>query len=114
VATWNYIAVRATGVAHAVSLTEQCPAVDDAMSGMVETYDPAYHAQCAALSEHYHEGMLRGIEVLSLVVTSLEGTVKLSQNKSAHDQLAVEAHLLAQSDAAARAAGGVMRERRGG
>ncbi len=113
VPTWNYIAVHATGAASAVSLTEQRPAVDDAMHGMVETYDPGYHEQYAALSEHYREGMLRGITVFSLVVTLLEGKAKLSQNKNPHDQLAVEAHLLAQSDAAARETGELMRERRG-
>ncbi len=112
VPTWNYIAVHATGVAGAVSLTDQRPAVDTAMHGMVETYDPAYHSQYAALSEHYREGMLRGIVVFSLVVTRLEGTAKLSQNKNPDDRLAVEAHLLAQADPAARATGASMRERR--
>jgi transcriptional regulator len=114
VPTWNYIAVHATGVARAVSLTDARPAVDTAMHGMVETYDPGYHAQYAALSEPYREGMLRGLVVFSLVVTRLEGTAKLSQNKNPHDQLAVEAHLLAQEDPAARAAGESMRVRRTG
>ncbi len=112
VPTWNYIAVHATGAARAVSLTEQRPAVDDAMHTMVSTYDPAYHTQYAALSDHFREGMLRGIVVFSLTVTQFEGKAKLSQNKNPHDQAAVEAHLLAHSDPAARATGESMRERR--
>jgi transcriptional regulator len=112
VPTWNYIAVHATGVASAVSLTGQRPEVDDAMHSMVSTYDPGYHAQYAALSDHYREGMLRGIVVFSLTVTQLEGKAKLSQNRNPHDQAAIEAHLLAHADPAARATGESMRSRR--
>jgi transcriptional regulator len=112
VPTWNYIAVHATGAARVVSLTGQRPEVDDAMHTMVSTYDPAYHAQYAALSDHFREGMLRGIVVFSLTVTQLEGKAKLSQNRNPHDLASVEAHLLAQTDPAARATGESMRSRR--
>jgi transcriptional regulator len=112
VPTWNYIAVHATGVARSVSLAEQRPAVDDAMHSMVSTYDPAYHRQYAELSDHFREGMLRGIVVFSLTVTQLEGKAKLSQNRNPHDQAAVEAHLLAHPDPAAQATGASMRDRR--
>jgi transcriptional regulator len=112
VPTWNYIAVHATGLLRSVALAEHRPQVDRAMHDMIETFDPAYHTQHAALSDHFREGMLKGITVFSMVVQTLEGKAKLSQNRNPHDRAAVEAHLSGHPDAAARATGHAMRARR--
>jgi transcriptional regulator len=111
VPTWNYIAVHATGVARTIAMHAERAAMDQAMHDMVETYDPAYHAQYAGLSDRFREGMLSGIVVFSLAVSTLEGKAKLSQNRNPHDQAAVTAHLLAHADPAARATGEAMRAR---
>jgi transcriptional regulator len=112
VPTWNYIAVHATGALRSVSLTDHRPGVDRAMHDMIEAFDPAYHTQHAALSDHFREGMLKGIAVFSMTVDRLEGKAKLSQNRNPHDQAAVEAHLRSSDDAAARETAEAMRATR--
>jgi transcriptional regulator len=112
VPTWNYLAVHATGTLNSVPLTERRPDVDHAMHSMIDAFDPAYHAQHAALSDHYREGMLKGIVVFSMTVDRLEGKAKLSQNRNPHDRLAVESHLHSLDDTAARATAEAMRTRR--
>jgi transcriptional regulator len=114
VPTWNYIAVHATGPARAVALDAERPRVDALMHDMIDVVDRSYHAQYAALSPPFREGMLKGIVPFELHVARLEGKAKLSQNRNPHDQAAVEAHLLASDDPAARATGAAMRARRVG
>ncbi|MCU0634231.1 MAG: FMN-binding negative transcriptional regulator [Gemmatimonadaceae bacterium] len=111
VPTWNYIAVHATGAPHAISMERDRARMDGAMHDMVDTFDPAYHAQYAALSERFREGMLKGITLFALPVTHIEGKAKLSQNRNPHDQASVAAHLLEHEDPAARATGEAMRSR---
>lgn len=109
VPTWNYIAVHATGPVTPVTIGRDRARMEDMMHGMIDTYDPAYHAQYAQLGDKFRDGMLHGIVAFELVVTTLEGKAKLSQNRNPHDQAAVLAHLLASDDPAARAAGEAMR-----
>lgn len=112
VPTWNYIAVHASGPAHPLTVDTGRPRVDEMIHDMINTFDPAYHAQYTHLTEKYRDGMLQGIVAFELAVMRLEGKAKLSQNRNLHDQAAVESHLLASDDPAAQATGAAMRARR--
>jgi transcriptional regulator len=112
VPTWNYIAVHATGPITAVTSSEHRPKMDAMMHDMIDAIDPSYHAQYQSLTDRYRDGMLQGIVAFELVVARLEGKAKLSQNRNPHDQAAVEAHLRASDDPAARATADAMRSSR--
>jgi transcriptional regulator len=109
VPTWNYIAVHASGPITPLTSADDRPQMDTLMHDMIDTFDKSYHAQYANLTDRYRDGMLAGIVAFELAVTRLEGKAKLSQNRNPHDQDAVEAHMLASADPAARAAGEAMR-----
>jgi transcriptional regulator len=110
VPTWNYIAVHAYGTPVVLTASETRVALEASMEEMIAAYEPAYQSQWESLSERFREGMLRGVVGFTMAVTRLEGKAKLSQNRSAMDQHAVAAALLASDDPAAQATGVAMRE----
>lgn len=111
VPTWNYIAVHATGVLHAVMFNDTPENMEKMLDTMIAQYDPAYGAQWRDLSAKFRDGMMRGVVGFEMPVQHLEGKYKLSQNRSTHDQAAVQAMLEASDDESARAVAQVMKSR---
>ena len=111
VPTWNYIAVHATGVLHSVLFAETPENMEAMLDTMIAQYDPSYGAQWRDLPPKFRDGMMRGVVGFEMPVRELEGKYKLSQNRSAHDQAAVQAMLLTSDDASARAVAQAMQER---
>lgn len=110
VPTWNYIAVHATGVLHSVLFTDTPENMETMLDTMIAQYDPSYGAQWRDLPAKFRDGMMRGVVGFEMPVQHLEGKFKLSQNRSAHDQTAVEAMLAASDDVSARDVAAAMRE----
>ncbi|MEO7997323.1 MAG: FMN-binding negative transcriptional regulator [Gemmatimonadaceae bacterium] len=111
VPTWNYIAVHATGVLHSVLFTDTPENMETMLDTMIAQYDPHYGAQWRDLPAKFRDGMMRGVVGFEMPVLQLEGKYKLSQNRSAHDQAAVQAMLAASDDESAREVAQVMHER---
>ena len=111
VPTWNYIAVHATGVLHSVLFADAPEDMETMLDTMIAQYDPAYGAQWRDLPPKFRDGMMRGVVGFEMPVHQLEGKFKLSQNRSTHDQAAVQAMLEVSSDVSAQAVAHVMRER---
>lgn len=111
VPTWNYIAVHATGVLHSVLFTDTPENMETMLDTMIAQYDPSYGAQWRDLSPKFRDGMMRGVVGFEMPVQHLEGKYKLSQNRSTHDQAAVQAMLEASNDESARDVARVMLER---
>ncbi|MEO7362983.1 MAG: FMN-binding negative transcriptional regulator [Gemmatimonadaceae bacterium] len=113
VPTWNYIAVHATGVLHSVLFNETPEDIETMLDTMIAQYDPAYGAQWRDLPAKFRDGMMRGVVGFEMPVQQLEGKYKLSQNRSTHDQAAVQAMLATSDDVSARDVARAMQERRG-
>jgi transcriptional regulator len=111
VPTWNYIAVHATGVLHSVLFNDTPENMETMLDTMIAQYDPGYGAQWRDLPAKFRDGMMRGVVGFEMPVQQLEGKYKLSQNRSAHDQAAVQAMLEASDDESARAVAQVMKSR---
>lgn len=111
VPTWNYIAVHATGVLHSVLFTDTPENMEKMLDTMIAQYDPNYGVQWRELSAKFRDGMMRGVVGFEMPVHQLEGKYKLSQNRSTHDQAAVQAMLALSDDVSAREVAQVMHER---
>jgi transcriptional regulator len=87
VPTWNYTAVHLSGT---VRVHDDPEWVRDAVTRLTDQHeqgrDPRWHVTDAPAA--YIDGQLRGIVGLEITVTRVEGKAKLSQNRSAADQLA--------------------------
>jgi len=90
VPTWNYGAVHIYGTATIFSSPE---ALQVMLHELVDTFEPAYAAQWAGLSEAYRERMLSHIVGFEITATRIEAKLKLSQNRSRDDQANVIASL---------------------
>lgn len=110
VPTWNYIAVHAYGVPQVITFNDSPKSIDNMIDGMIDTYEADYKSRWHSLSNRFREGMMNGIVGFEMTVTRLEGTYKLSQNKSQADQQVVSDTLLQSSDPAARAVGAAMKQ----
>ena len=111
VPTWNYIAVHAMGVLHTVRFADSPQEMETMLDTMIAQYDPAYQEQWSSLTDKFRDGMMRGVVGFEMPVQQLEGKYKLSQNRSAHDQAAVQAMLDASDDASAKAIADAMQSR---
>ena len=111
VPTWNYIAVHAVGVLQTVCFADTPHAMERMLDTMIAQYDPAYGDQWHSLPGKFRDGMMRGVVGFEMPVQQLEGKYKLSQNRSAHDQAAVQAMLDASGDESARAIAQAMQSR---
>ena len=112
VPTWNYIAVHAVGVLQTIRFTETPQVMEAMLDTMIAQYDPGYIEQWNSLSDKFRDGMMKGVVGFEMAVERLEGKYKLSQNKSAHDQAAVQAMLEQSDDVVAREVAETMRSRR--
>ena len=108
VPTWNYVAVHAYGIPHAIAY-EDAPARMQAMlEAMIDQYDAAYQAQWHSLSDKFRHGMMSWVVGFEMAVTRLEGKVKLSQNRSLADQYSVAQAMLQSADTTERGVGEAM------
>lgn len=107
VPTWNYCAVHAYGKASEISEPEHMLA---AMERSITTYEPEYLKQFRNMPEKFVNGLLKGIVMLEIKISKLEGKYKLSQNKSAADRYNVRESMLNSSDSTIRRTGELMLE----
>jgi len=83
VPTWNYYAVHAYG---------ECTLVQDrsdairSLEDMIMVYEADYKAQWDSLSDSFKDRMLNGIVAFTITVTDIQGSQKMSQNKSVDEQ----------------------------
>jgi transcriptional regulator len=101
VPTWNYIAVEIAGEVTAFSDADALRAQVSRITDMMEASAAAPWAVSDA-PEDYIAKMLNGITGLKLVIESIEGSRKLSQNRPEGDRAAVLNGFDHSSDPAAR------------
>jgi transcriptional regulator len=106
VPTWNYVAVHAYGAATIINDRDQAFV---ALEKMIDTYEEGYRKQWAGLPQDYKLRMLNGIVAFDIVVTDLQGSRKLSQNKTEQEQQRIIETLSASTDGAARQIADYMR-----
>ena len=97
VPTWNYLAVHAYGQAEVFDDAERLLALVSRLSSKHEANRPAPWAVSDAPRD-YIDSMLKAIVGFSLPISRLIGKRKLSQNRSAADQIGVRDGLLANSN----------------
>jgi transcriptional regulator len=85
VPTWNYTAVHAYGVASLLDPHQTLKAVEQ----VVEKYEPQLLVQQDIVTDQIKHKMLAGIVGFKIALTTLEGQLKLGQNKSKDDQTGV-------------------------
>ncbi|MDQ2995859.1 MAG: FMN-binding negative transcriptional regulator [Chloroflexota bacterium] len=95
VPTWNYAVVHAYGVARIV---EDHTTLRSMLERLVDTHEAAFAQPWRMdLPHNYLDKMMRAVVGFEIEITRLEGKLKLSQNRSEHDQHQV-AEALAQSE----------------
>jgi transcriptional regulator len=85
VPTWNYTSVHAYGVASLLDPEATLKAVDQ----VVEKYEPQLLVERDIVTDQIKHKMLAGIVGFKIALTTLEGQLKLGQNKSKDDQTGV-------------------------
>ena len=91
VPTWNYAVVHAYGVARIV---EDHATLHHMLEMLVDTHEAAFAQPWRMeLPQDYLDKMIRAIVGFEIEITRLEGKLKLSQNRSEHDQQRVVAAL---------------------
>ncbi len=80
VPTWNYIAIHAYGKATLVA-----EGADTALllEKTINNYEATYRQQWDNLPDEYKQRMMKGIVAFEIVVDDLQGSQKLSQNRTA-------------------------------
>jgi transcriptional regulator len=96
VPTWNYAAIHAYGKPRII---EDSAALMKVLHASVQTYEAGFeHPWTLQLPDEYFQAKLKGIVGFEIVITRLEGKLKLSQNRSAVDQVHVAAALAESQD----------------
>lgn len=96
VPTWNYMAVHAYGKARILSQEE----LEQALRKLVDSYEGAYEQPWRLeMTQEMREKMLGAIVGFEIVLGSIEGKFKLSQNRSVADRKRVMTQLAGQTDA---------------
>jgi transcriptional regulator len=100
VPTWNYITVHAYGRARLLDPSE----LGVQLSDLVELHErtAATPWRLESLPEGYAENLMRAIVGFEIAVERIEGTLKLSQNRSSEDQRRVLAQMSGSVDPATR------------
>ncbi len=109
--TWNYIAVEGTGIARRLSREETLTNLVELSGQEEEKLLPKAPWKLDKMPNELIESLLDGIAGFSLPFASLEGKIKLSQDKSPGDIAGVIAALEARGDMASRAVAAAMRRR---
>lgn len=107
--TWNYIAVEGTGIARRLSKAETLASLKELAMQEEENLLPKQPWTLDKMPNELVDSLLNGIVGFSLRFESLEGKVKLSQDKSPSDIAGVIAALEARGDMASRAVAAAMR-----
>ena len=108
VPTWNYVAVHVTGRARVVSDPASARAF---LAALVDRYESGREKPWTMeLPGDYLERMMRAIVAFEVEVTSIEGKLKLSQNRTPEERASVIRGLEESSDPLARELAAVMRE----
>ncbi len=107
VPTWNYVAVHAYGVP---AVLEDPARVTALLARLTRTYESGRPNPWTfeSLTEEYVWRMIRAIVAFEIPIERLEGKAKLSQNRSAADQVGVRAGLEASGDPLANAVAALM------
>lgn len=108
VPTWNYVAVEVRGTIEPVEEADGLRALVAALTDRMEAGRSEPWAVHDAPAD-YLAGMLKAIFGFRLHVTTLDGSTKLSQNRSAKDREGVQAGLAASAAAADQAVAVLMR-----
>jgi transcriptional regulator len=99
VPTWNYTAVHAYGKARILSQDE----LEQALHKLVDTYEGDNEQPWQLeMTQAMREKMLGAIVGFEIVLSSIEGKFKLSQNRSAEDRKRVMTQLAGQADVASQ------------
>jgi transcriptional regulator len=83
VPTWNYISVHAYGIGKIIHDQNRTFAL---LESMMENYEPAYQKDWHSFPDDYKTKMAAGIVAFEVIVTELQGKMKLSQNRSEAEQ----------------------------
>jgi transcriptional regulator len=111
VPTWNYVAVHVTGRARVISDPGR---VRGLLATLVDRYESGREKPWTMdLPEKFLEGMLKGIVAFEIEVASIEGKLKLSQNRTAEERRSVIRGLEESGDPLAKELATVMREAEG-
>lgn len=86
VPTWDYTAIHAYGYA---TLMGEPDRLLEQLAELIAQYEPAYQTQWNGLSDEYRNGMLGGITGFEIRVTRIEGSFKLSQNKTPAERVRI-------------------------
>ncbi|MEW1952571.1 FMN-binding negative transcriptional regulator [Terrabacter sp. NPDC080008] len=107
VPTWNYSEVQLRG---AVTVHDDPDWVLDVVTRLTERHEATRESPWGVgdAPEAYVRGQLRGIVGIELLVDSVEGKAKLSQNRSEADRAGVVAGLRGEADAASHQVAGDM------
>ncbi|WP_374443029.1 FMN-binding negative transcriptional regulator [Stella sp.] len=110
VPTWNYAVVHVTG---RLVVLHDADAVLDIVRRLTDVHEASFATpwQVSDAPDEFVRAQLKGIVGLRLEITSVEGKMKLSQNRPVSDREAVVAGLDARGDAAASAVSDLMRDR---
>lgn len=112
VPTWNYQAIHVRGTIETFEDTEM---LRNLVTRLTRHHEARIggHWQVSDAPEDYLDRMLRGITGLRIPLTSIEGRVKLSQNRQPADQASVTEALGASSDANERDVAALMEKKKG-
>lgn len=85
VPTWNYTAVHAYGVASLLNPQDTLKAVDE----VVKKYEPQLLVSRDIVTDQIKHKLLAGIVGFKVELTTIEGQLKLGQNRSQEDQAGI-------------------------
>jgi transcriptional regulator len=85
VPTWNYTAVHAYGVASLLNPQDTLTAVDE----VVKKYEPQLLVSPDIVTDQIKHKLLAGIVGFKVELTTIEGQLKLGQNRSQEDQAGI-------------------------
>jgi len=107
VPTWNYLSVHVYGD---IKIFEDRDRKINAVRELVEMFEPEKKKYSMDnLKPEYLEGLLKGIVVFEIVINSIEGKEKLSQNHSAERQKRIIESLISDADTDAEKIAGRMK-----
>ena len=110
VPTWNYVAVHVSGRARVVSDPARTRAI---LASLVDRYEAGREKPWTMdLPEPYLQAMMKQIVAFEVDVASIEGKLKLSQNRTPEEVESVVRGLEESGDPLAAELAGVMREQR--
>ena len=86
VPTWNYFSVHAYGKGQLITDTDK---TFEVLEATIENYEINYKKQWNSLPEDYKLKMVKGIVAFEVIITDLQAKKKLSQNKTAAEQMRI-------------------------